>query len=362
MGTQVAVRYEFTAVGRTPASLLALIAGVLIPPEIFTSLGLRVITDISDIAGNQVRRTLTLGFTPSAAPGATLVLNAANQVQAVTITAPGLDLIKPPILRASAFEALPGGKGQPLFRTFLDVQQVALDAGGTLFSANPTGTFLGGLPPPPFRPPYGTANNPAACVRRIDVEDPGFGYPAGTVVSLIGSGTTIAAQATAVLDGFGRVLRIDVTDMGAGYLGVPQVMLTPPAGFTYPSTFQPAKANAVMASGRPARGTVTQDGAGHVTGMLVTDPGSGYVDVPTILIQDPTGSGAILRAQMGVERADVIAPGVGVTSSVANFTAYFIDIFGTSNIEQAKPFFRLLEQTFARGVTTPVFSDAPVVT
>ena len=371
MGTQVVVRYEVPPVGLTPAALLARITAVVIPPELFADLGLRIISDVPDIAGTQVRRTWTLGFDPSVNPAVTLVRDSALRIVQVTVTNPGLDLTKPPLITVvdpTRPAQVAGGFSEALFRPFLNVQAGALGTAGVGYSLTPVGTFMGGLPPPPFKPPYGTANNPRACVSAIRILEKGFGYPAGTVVSIQGGGATTQATGVITRTSLGQITAVTLTNMGAGYLEDPQVTFFPPAGFAFPPTYKPAKAIPVMASGTPATGTVTTNGAGAVTGIVMVTLGSGYVSPPNILILDPTGTGAVLNARMGLERVDIINNGRGYTGALtALITPWFRVMFpdgpaANPNGSQPSAFVRYLEWEIARQAVTPIFSNNPVVT
>lgn len=75
-----------------------------------------------------------------------------------------------------------------------------------------------------------------------------------------------------------------------------------------------ASATAVVSAPDATDGTytratvsVTLSGGGAVTGLVVTNPGSGYVANPTITITSATGSGAIVTAVLGAHVATVTA-------------------------------------------------------
>lgn len=62
--------------------------------------------------------------------------------------------------------------------------------------------------------------------------------------------------------------------------------------------------------GTPAQATLTQAG-GHVTSITVTDPGSGYIATPTIVITDAGGPGAGAAATVLMELGDITIPDPG---------------------------------------------------
>lgn len=380
MGTQVTLVYSVTPVGTTAAVLAALIdkAVVPLPKAILDALGLRVVSDVT-AAGAPVTRTVVLSFDPSvAATVAAINLFQGGAIQSVTAN-PGFDYILPPVVTV----VYPTGLGPPignppLLKAVLSAGAIAISNGGGGYVA-PVAKFIGGLPPANTLGALSVPDDPVkpppkvGCVRRVYVKTPGLGYPVGTTCQIRGGGPqssspTIQATADVVRDAFGRITDLVLTDMGAGYVKMPQVDLVPPANFVPTSGFKPAKAFAVMAEGTPARAGVITVVANAITAIAVASAGDNYVSVPDIVITDPgnPGAGAIAIARMGVGRVDVIAPSIGVPATATVtftpvFQRYFPSLVGGNDPNQQKPFFRLLEAALMQAGFTPVVSADPLV-
>lgn len=347
MGTTATIVYQIGAVGMAAASLQGLVVAAPLPLDMLSVLGLRVTADATPVA-NPVVRTIVLAFEPSAPATATPVL-ASGQAVSLTVTAPGLDYVAPPAVRLVD----PAHTGpEAIFRAYLKVISASVPAGGVGYAGPTTVSFLGGLPP-------ADKVIVSGCVRQINVKDSGRGYAVGTTCSVEGASTN-QATAVATLDSQGRVVSIAVTDMGSGYVAEPKVVLAPPAGSAPPT--KACIAFAIMAEGTPARGTVTT-AIGVVTGIVVTDQGDGYVSVPNMVVSDPAGVGAVVVAQMGVGRVDVVNPGVGyAAAATVVFTSRFKALFpDPSLVTQGLPFWSLVAGAIAKAAITPVQSDAPVV-
>lgn len=116
---------------------------------------------------------------------------------------------------------------------------------------------------------------------------------------------------TAVLDlGAGRVSSVTVTAPGSGYVTAVVTFSAPPGG------------------GIRATGTVTQT-ADAVTSVTITNGGSGYVTAPTVTFTDTggpgtgaTGTAALLPAgSSGILRADITDGGTGYSAATVVFDA-----------------------------------------
>jgi len=378
MGTQVTLVYNVTALGQTAAIMKPFVVAAPIPPDVLAALGLRVISDATGVV-NPIVRTIVLGFDPSVAPimPPSVITNTGNfESIAVDPANPGLDFILPPIVRVNNNARVPSPpratQVDALLRSFLNVQKAKLDLAGTGYVAPVTVAFLGGLPPA-GRHFDARKGGRGGCVRYVNIKNPGRGYPSGSTVTIQGggpNGTTplIPAKATLVLaaSGSGVIRSIAITDMGSGYVSVPQVIITTPAGSARPAVI--AEIFAVMAEGRPAQGTAVINAAPpHVlTGITVTDTGDNYVSVPDILITGiGGGSGAAFTAQMGLGRIDTISEGKGyLPGTTVTITSAFKDAFpdvpGNPQV-QATAFFRFLEETIGLAALTPVDSATPLV-
>lgn len=355
MGSNATLVYSVPAVGQTPAVLAALIGAVPVPADILAALGLYVTADATP-ALNPVIRTIVLSFIPTAPAAATPVLTNEGRIRAIAIGGDGLDYIAPPQVTIAQVGRPPTAPNA-ILRSFLRCPQVAIVLPGANYTA-PTVTFLGGLPP--------ADRTFVGCVRYLNIKNGGRGYAPGSTVSIEGGGATIQAICAPVFDAQGTLVSAAILDMGAGYTYYPQVVVTPPPGSPPPT--RAAEAFAIMAQGRPARGTVNLVGAppSAIASVTVTDRGEGYVGVPDVVFADPTGvgAGAQGRAQMGVGRVDVINEGqdYDATATVV-FTPWFKTLFPDAfgNPAQAAPFFRLMQTALERAGLTPVTSAPPVI-
>ena len=80
------------------------------------------------------------------------------------------------------------------------------------------------------------------------------------------------------------------TNEGVGGEGVASVTVVTGDSTGYLSTDAVAFTAPQIAGGQTATGTIQVDGAGAVTGILVTDSGSGYTSAPTVTITTGTGT------------------------------------------------------------------------
>jgi hypothetical protein len=380
MGTQVTLVYKIATIGRTPAQLQPFVAAAPIPKDVLDAFGLRIISDNTTTA-NPIVRTIVLGFNPTmTAMVLTPTFTNTNRILSVPIdpTNPGLDYISPPIVTADnnartkavtgtkqsanpasdqRFDDPPLTQSDAILRAFMEVEQAALVAGGTGYSGTPVVHFFGGLPPANF-------NFAAGAVRYINVASGGFGYPSNSKVVIKGGGPggvepAVPATAVGTFNSVGILESVALTDMGRGYISVPEVAVV--SGNGKPPR-DPAKLFAVMAEGTPATATATVV-ATAITALTITDPGDGYVGVPDIVITDATGNGALFRAQMGVGRVDIINPGIGyLPTTTFTVTPLFQSLFpAASSQAQAAMFFRFLEETIGLAAITPVDSTSPLV-
>ncbi|MDE3097488.1 MAG: hypothetical protein KGK07_15995 [Chloroflexota bacterium] len=351
MGTQGTLATTVPIVGATQTKLIGLVSAVPLPTALMELLGLRTISDSTPVASPIVRSTV-FGFNPTANGDGMLVLNSAGEIVRVTPGVPGKDYAVPPLLSVTdtARPASVSSYQDAALRAWLGVTDFTVVGGGAGYVA-PTCAFLGGLPPAAY-------DSPAQCVRYINVIDGGLGYDPGTTVSLADEKyVTINATGVPIFDAYGRLLAVQVTDMGEGYKRAPQVRLISTPGM---KPKRPAKAVAVMAAGRPARATVNI-ALGAVTGLTITDGGDRYVTPPTVGIYDGAGSGAVVLARMGLSTIDVIRPGKGYTTSAALHVTPLYQAYFSTAADQAGPLSRLLDRAVAFAAVTPVLSAAPVI-
>lgn len=353
MANQVTLAYTAQVRGLTPAAMAALIDKTVVPfpVEEIAQFGLRVSSD-NTVSGPPVVRTVVIQFQESAAADLALTLNQSGQINLATVAVHGMDYIRPPGVTIT-----PDDKGARL-KAFLDVRAVAVDAAGTGYTANADVQFLGGLPP---RQALSVAT--PGCVRRVNIVDPGLGYPVGTTVSFQGGGPdgstpAIAARGVVTRTNAGRITNVEITRMGEGYVKAPQVVFNT-GGVVLRKA---AKAFAIMAQGTPARaGAVVVGGGGDVVSVAVSRNGDGYVEVPTIRIEEAGGTGAILRARMGVGRVDIIARGKGLPATTTTaYVPFFKQAFPVT-AAQAQMFFNFLKARLEQAGITPISAAAPVL-
>lgn len=122
----------------------------------------------------------------------------------------------------------------------------------------------------------------AGAILTIDVVDGGSGYTTGASISIAGDG--INASAVPV---FGKIDEITVSAGGTGYAETDQVVIGAPND----------------PNGRQATAELQVDGSGAVTGVVVTDAGTGYTTEPSVSIESDTGVDAEL---LGAVIADTI--------------------------------------------------------
>jgi hypothetical protein len=353
MSDFAAVGYRTEAVGITPAAMNTLMGAVPLPVVTIAELGLRVSADATVTALQTITRTVQYAFGPSGVTDA--VANIQNDGTIISITPGnrGNDYIRPPFVTLT-----PAVQTPAQLRAFLRVNATAVDTAGAGYVGTVLVSYIGGLPPAGRRIISG-------CVNTIYVTNPGLGYPVGTTISIDGGGNngppTVQATATITRDAFGRLSAPVLTNMGAGYVSIPKVSIHCPGGV------QPSKAAKIfvsMAEGTPAQaGAVVLGGGGSIVSIATASPGGGYVGVPTVLIRG-TGTGAVARARMELDRVDTLFAGKGYPGAggtVVVFTPFFKQQFPNTS-DQAAPFNKIFQALFVTRAVTPILVLAPVLT
>jgi hypothetical protein len=246
--------------------------------------------------------TLTPGFTGTATASYAGMSNfLSGQVTGLTVTSQGSGYTNPVVTIAPP-ATFNGGYLAPTFTLPFNSQfaasasatmgsngtvaGIAVTTGGSGYSAPPTVTITGG---------GGSGATAAATVINgvvtgITVLNPGSGYTSLPTITL--SSPNLQATATAVA---GQITSISVPAGagGSGYLSAPAVTIIDPNG-----------------TGATATAIITN---GVVTGITVTNPGSGYVN-PSIVIAPPSApaSGTIAG---GIGGTTLLAAGSGYTSA-----------------------------------------------
>lgn len=374
--------YKVPLQGADPASLEAAVAAVPIPIDILNVAGVRVTSDTTAISTTEVTRTIVLNEGPDSAASMSSTLNPdTNGVASVDVTSPGKGYIVPPPIVfidpsvASSLKAfLNSRKRGASAAAFLGVQAVDIVSGGAGYSSQTKIGFVGGFPlgsarmiPPAFTTPASVfpspkfppipfaSGSPTMTTRTRDpfwfniaeetqpteteieiggynlvgsvkVTDGGKGYdPATTTVEFLADQPPTGAQLPplpargfATVDSKGHVTGVVLTDPGRGYTSAPKCIVKDLGSSPGSAPNVSAKTSVSMQRGRPAQATPKLTN-GVITGINLTDSGDGYVSVPNIVVFDPTGSGsgAVLSAynEMGVSRVDVLAQGKGYTGA-----------------------------------------------
>jgi FtsP/CotA-like multicopper oxidase with cupredoxin domain len=174
----------------------------------------------------------------------------------------------------------------------------ALDPHYDYYTGDPNQTDIGGAPP--TQPGYGPNTRTIMQIRvagaaggsevsSINVTAGGSGYTAPTV-DIVGGGGA-GATATAV----GAVDRISLNSLGNGLYTAPTVTIDPP----------------LVGTQATATATVT---SGFITGITLTNGGSGYTSAPLVTIADASGANAAAKATLTITGITLTSPGAGYTS------------------------------------------------
>lgn len=351
----VTLVYSVRQGGAPIARLQAAMAGVPLPLAVLSSLGMRVVGDVTTPVGQSVGRVIHLNAEPIAPAAATAHVDPMLQgspITKVTVTSSGSGYILPPVvifpdpasLTLAQWLAGPVTEVDPQTVPGIHLQQgrgahaqaylkldegTSLLTGGTLYSAGTTVAFVGGMPYGNLRqspdpellgadPPAGmgplstrTKDAPAGglCVGSVGMLAPGLNYSSSTTVAFLGTQAPGGTPATGapIFGKKGRIAGVLVTSPGSKYIVAPQVIFSDPinphpdAPITPPQdTLQDtrnqapflARATASMVRGTPATGHLTIGGGGVVTGFTLDTAGDGYVTVPDVVIFDPLGTGS----------------------------------------------------------------------
>jgi hypothetical protein len=165
----------------------------------------------------------------------------------------------------------------------------------------------------------------------------------------------------AVAQAYLSVVGVSIDAAGAGYSAATTATVV---GQVKPGNGGLRVGGGSATAGRPAVLALTIV-AGNITGVSITDPGDGYVGVPTVVIFDPAvtpGSGGAISVQMGVGRIDLLNPGAGyVSAPTVVLTPYFQAAFPLGS-DQAAPFKQLMTTQLEQVLMSPVSAALPVIT
>ena len=128
-------------------------------------------------------------------------------------------------------------------------------------------------------PPTATSALVSGAVSSVQVTEGSVGFTLAPTVVFTGGGGTGAA-ATANINEFGTITGITVTNGGSGYSTAPAVSFT-----TSVSSVE------VLNGGGGGVLTAASVSGGALTGVTITNPGSGYFYDPAVIVVDPLGVG-----------------------------------------------------------------------
>jgi hypothetical protein len=144
------------------------------------------------------------------------------------------------------------------------VSGVNITNGGGNYTTSSVVTFSGGGGTGAQAVITGLSNG---VVTEISITNPGGNYttaPTGNIS--VGTGCTFTVDIRR-----GQVGNITVTGNGTGYTSAPQVVISAPTSPAFPVV----QATAIAQIG---------NGTGHITGIVVTEAGLGYIDTPTVTL------------------------------------------------------------------------------
>jgi hypothetical protein len=208
-------------------------------------------------------------------------------------------------------------------------------------------------------------------------------------VGLAPSGAGALFVQLGIGDNTSSVVNVSIIDPGEGFAVPPQVVIDPPpGGGTIGSGGITATATATLdvklvipvalgalysapvvtlvgglnpVSGVAAVVTANIGLGGTLESFNVVSPGANYVSVPTVVITDPTGSGATAEAILQMATITVRNGGFGYVTvpsatPVSTFKALYPD-----GSDQAAPFVNLMTSPLSAAVASPVVAAAPVI-
>jgi hypothetical protein len=355
---QYTITYKVEAVGSMPPGVIeAQVSAIPLPISQIEALGVFVVSDTTSVSSTEITREVVVEV--SAPSEAVLVAHllapgqSGSGIGSVSVTSAGSGYVAaPPCIGMETGQTLAElqtetGKGSRLqaYLKIVGSHATQVEQGSGYSSATVAG-LVGGMPlgaatatdPGPdgeddflssegfgtrLTDPRATKAPFTACVGSLVVTEQGSGYSAGTVILWAEPTAKIAGArkpiAFPVITG-GKVTGVVLVDPGSGYVESPLPVIFDPA-----KTGKGAELQYSMVRGLPAQLTVNLGDLGAITSVSVTDPGDGYVSVPTLVIFDPTGagSGAVYTVDavpgsgmtpgtaslLGVSRVDVLNPG-----------------------------------------------------
>ncbi len=309
---------------------------------------------------------VTVAASPAGAPATATAVMAGGTVTGFTVTSPGTGYSSAPTV------SLTGGGGTGATATAAisaSVTGLVLTNFGFGYSAAPGVVFTNAV--------GDTTGSGASAIAAISAQvtsvtltNPGTGYTSVPSITIGPSNTAGGIQAVAAINGINSIVSsITLSNQGTGYTSAPTIIISAPnvaggrqavatatlattgsiSGFniTYPGsgyitaptvtlTTLPgragsgATATATLGSGSTAGqvvavnvvtsgtgyGTLIKDTSTAVTGILITNGGSGFTSAPTVTISGGGGTGATARAWIALGRVN----GITITNGGSNYT------------------------------------------
>jgi hypothetical protein len=116
----------------------------------------------------------------------------------------------------------------------------------------------------------------------------------------------------------------------------------------------------VKQKGRLPKLTLTVAG-GVITGVAIVDPGSGLAEMPTVIVEDATGTGAIIALSLGLDSVEITREGGGYSSPpTVVLTPLFQALFPDSG-DQTQPFRQLMTTALEQKTIGPVRAADPII-
>jgi hypothetical protein len=178
--------------------------------------------------------------------------------------------------------------------------------------------------------------------RPADVVRPGFPTISIDVNPLVGS-----VNAPAVAQAYLEAVSVSIPSGGTGYSAATTLVVT----------------GRQSQDGTPMVLTPTIAG-GVITGVAITDPGSGYTGVPSITAVDPgtvPGSGADITVTMGVGKLELYRGGAGYSSVPTVVLTPVFQAFFPSTSDQARPLEQLMTSALEAATMGPVFASPVMI-